>query len=188
MFKGKYIIQKSRILLDNKNEQLSVAEKDIGYNEILMFLSNWNLLCTYALLDDYNFDLNATSLSEKLNIYKSDAEELIERINSLGFVELSDDGRYRSVPIFFNNNQIEASDLVSVFHKISRVSNLNLKTSDIFAFNFEMLNKAIIQKYEGEISKIISKIVGESLLEDDKEVYAMNYLICRLTRSKGFNK
>ncbi len=182
----------SKVIMQNSPDTAFGAESaevtigksiKLSEDEIIEILGNWNLVAAYTLLDIKDFELNATNISQRLNILKSDAENLIETLKNIGLVEYLGPNNFKSVPMFIDDSFMTSSDLLNAFNRFTQNSMLKLTSKDLFSYRFEIMSKKILQKYQSEINNILTKVVEESKSENDCEVYGAGISFTRISRT-----
>jgi len=171
---------------DNERVMRLTESVKLTEEEAIEFLSNWNLVATYTLLDIDGFILNPINVSQKMSVTKSEAEGLIETLKNMNLIQESSGG-YVSVPLYFDDSFVVSADLLNLYTKFSQLSVSKLTSKDIFSFRFDIMSRKVIQKYHADMTDLINRIANESKNETDCEVYASSFLFSKASKTKGGN-
>lgn len=158
----------------------------LSEEEALDFLSNWNLVVTYSLLDIEGLLLTPETVAQRLNILKPEAQNLIDTLKNMKLIESTEvENAYKSVPLFFDDSFMSSADILSLFLKNSQISLSKLNSTGVYGFRFEVLSRRVLQKYKVEMDNLILKMAEESKGESDREVYGSSISFTKITRTKG---
>lgn len=162
----------------------ALTQVKLTEEETVEFTGSWAMMAAYTLMDVKGFVMNPENLRKRINVSLDEASVVIASLKEMGLLREQADGSYKTPSLFFDETNVGISDALNNSIKLKRQVIDRLTSKDSFGVQFECLSPKVINKHLFEIYDLIKKMAEESKMEDDCEVYAIDYSFVKASGSR----